>query len=122
MIDIIFQLLIFFMISSTFLCPSLGIQLPKISGSHETPQAQPLTLTLQGDGICYVNNEKIASSEITSTLQRAMEVSQSQSLYFKADKNIPYDHVLTSLQAAGQAGINQFYFVYQDEVKSNSEA
>ncbi len=113
LIDIIFQLLIFFMISSSFLYPSLGLALPRLDDSAPTPSAQPLTLSLEADGTLHLNQLTLSETELEATLRQKLAESGTQALHFRADRSIPYEKALQTLQTAGKAGVTQLNFIYQ---------
>ena len=55
LIDCIFQLLIFFMLSSTFLTPSIPLSLPTAAAGGP-PQSQQVIITLDAEGKVFLNN------------------------------------------------------------------
>jgi len=113
MIDIIFQLLIFFMISSTFLYSSIGLNLPRLDSEQQTPPAQPLTLALTADGLYYLNQENVSYDHLTPSMKAFIQDHPQAPLHIQADAIVPYQSVLDVMQLAGQAGINHFELVYQ---------
>jgi biopolymer transport protein TolR len=119
LIDIIFQLLIFFMISSSFLYPSLGINLPSIEMEETAVAAQPLTLSLEADGTLHLNQLQLSESALEATLRQKLAEEATSALFFRADRTIPYERVLQTLQIAGKAGVAQLNFIYQSADNSN---
>ena len=56
LIDCIFQLLIFFMLSSTFLTPSIRLSLPTAAAAGP-PRGQQIIITLDADGQVFLNKQ-----------------------------------------------------------------
>jgi biopolymer transport protein ExbD len=67
LIDVSFMLVIFFMIGSTFEKPALSVSLPSAS-SGEAVRRQLLTVTLDSDGLLYLDGERIGKESLGTTL------------------------------------------------------
>lgn len=119
MIDVIFQLLIFFMISSSFLYPAIALNLPKLTAEESSVKEPALTLTLQQNDQYLLNHEAIEKSQLESKIKAALDSSTNKSLHFRADKDVPYEKILNTLQTAGKAGVAQLHFVYQESDNSH---
>lgn len=112
MTDVIFLLLIFFMITSTFVVPnSIQVLLPR---SQQQTQAKPITrLTIDKDLYYYVANanekeRQISFEEITPFLQSAYTADPSIFVALYADETVPYREIVRVLDIANQ---NQFKMV-----------
>jgi len=104
MTDVIFLLLIFFMITSTFVVPnSIQVLLPR---SQQQTQAKPITrVTIDKD----INSERQVSFEdITPFLQSAYSADPSIFVALYADETVPYREIVRVLDIANQ---NQFKMV-----------
>ena len=112
MTDVIFLLLIFFMITSTIVVPnSIKVLLPK---SQQQAQAKPLTrVTIDADLNYYVasgnETEKMVTFEqITPFLQSAYQAEPDIFVALYADEDVPYREIVRVLDIANQ---NQFKMV-----------
>lgn len=69
MIDVVFQLILFFLVSTTFaVLPAINVNLPE----SETSQAQPvagITLTATSDGKLFFNEEKVTVQTLDKKLK-----------------------------------------------------
>ena len=107
LIDVILLLLIFFMISSTFVVqPGIRINLPKASLA-ERKEIEDVTLILTENEILYLNNEKVAFSNLWGRLVDAFRRRPNFMLVIKADKEVPHGHVVEVMDIAKQAGVNR---------------
>ena len=108
MTDIIFLLLIFFMVATVLKDSTrrLDVQLPK-ARSGQTAEAQRLTIEIAADGTMSLNGELIAQEELEQQLRPAGDDAQ-RSVIIKADKRLSYGKVIEIMglcQAAGIADI-----------------
>ncbi|SCD20956.1 Biopolymer transport protein ExbD/TolR [Proteiniphilum saccharofermentans] len=112
MTDVIFLLLIFFMITSTFVVPnSIQVLLPR---SQQQTQAKPITrVTIDKDLNYYVANaneteRQVSFEDITPFLQSAYSADPSIFVALYADETVPYREIVRVLDIANQ---NQFKMV-----------
>lgn len=111
-IDVVFLLLIFFMVSTTFLREgNLELTLPEASPEPAQMDAPALELTIDASGEYVLNGRALANRQ-PQTIQRALEqalaeAGAAQELVIRADASTPHQAVVTALDAAGQAGIKK---------------
>ena len=111
LIDVVFLLLIFFMVSTTFsLHAQLEIELPKAS-TEEEEREQPAHIDIAIDvkGRFYVNGLQLVNTQ-PATLRQAMRDAAGDQkaplVVVSADANTPYQSVVTAMDAALQLGFN----------------
>jgi len=114
LIDVVFLLVIFFMVSTTFEKESvIKIELPE--ASTEAPQAQEesIELVIDTDGHYFVNQHRVLGVELAN-LRRAIEeiAGDRRDLPFliRADGQTPHQAVVTAMDAAGQLGFTHLTF------------
>lgn len=115
LIDVIFQLLIFFMLTNTFAAPALEIALPQLNESQEAKESENITVSLSVDGSIEINGKPIHGS-IKETLPSLLQEKQSKAVFFRADKQCAYNDVLTLIQELTASGAGQINFVYEKTV------
>lgn len=108
LIDVVFLLLIFFMVSTTFTKEThLQIDLPEASGEVQPQQSRQIEILINSEGGFAVNGESVVNKQI-NTLKLAIEkVSEGDNklpMIITADANTPYQAVVTAMDAAGQLG------------------
>lgn len=93
MTDIVFQLLIFFMLTSSFVTPAaLPINLPS---SVESPAVMPRVLvTITNDLKFYVNDELIKDSEIEQKIKEALSKASEPIVVLNIDKDVSVQHLV----------------------------
>ncbi len=68
MIDIVFQLILFFLVSTTFaILPGINVNLPQSSTAKGAPTAG-ITITAKSDGILYFNDVQVNSESLGTYL------------------------------------------------------
>jgi len=103
LIDCIFQLLIFFMLSSTFLTPSIDLTLPAAT-SDKPPENQILMITIDKKGDIYVNSERAALNSLNTKLRDLLAKSKNKSITLRGDKDMKYEHFVKVLEVARKSG------------------
>lgn len=111
MTDVIFLLLIFFMVLSTLVVPNaIKINLPssRSSAPSEVVSAR-VTLTAEGDCFLSIDNKRaveIPLSELQSYLQEAKQNNhEMEYIALYADEEIPYREIVYVLNAANEADL-----------------
>ena len=124
LIDVVFLLLIFFMVTTTFREEvGIKIQLPQAQAQGEAvADRQALTLVIDASGAFYVNDRRVGDTEPDS-LRRALGEGIGQAgpggddrapgelpLVLMADAKTPHQAVMTALDVASQLGLTRFSF------------
>ena len=110
LIDVLFLLLIFFMISTTFLSqPAIKLELPEARHADEVRQ-KPLVLYVDQYGKVYLNDEPMDIPLLGEALKRKLDESTEKSLVLKADSRVSHGHVIEILDIAKGAGLKKLVF------------
>ncbi|MEO9804860.1 MAG: biopolymer transporter ExbD [Reichenbachiella sp.] len=92
MTDVIFLLLIFFMLTSSFITPSgLPVNLPTSKSSNIVMQKISVTITSNME--YYVNDSKVALSRLESTLKAELKNKEGV-VVLHCDKSVPVEHLV----------------------------
>jgi biopolymer transport protein ExbD len=115
LIDVVFLLLIFFMVSTTFDKESrIKVELPQAATQDEKVEKErTLDITVDVQGRFYVNQREVINTDI-ETLKRAIEKAakgrQDLPVIIMADAKAPYQAVITVMDAASQLGFVNMTF------------
>ena len=108
LIDVVFLLLIFFMVSTTFTDKTeLAIDLPKASGQLQMEGSGEIEVVVSQQGSYSVNGQKLLNSEFTtlkSAISRLSEGDNERPFIITADAQAPHQSVVFAMDAAGQLG------------------
>ena len=122
MIDVLFVLLLFFMVSTTFNNRTeIKVKLPEANGAEVEQSSKMVTLTIDADGAYYLPGDdgvpkKLADQQLETLrqeLQKLAEQSKDQPFIINADGKTPHQAVITALEAAGNAGFSHITFAAQ---------
>lgn len=111
LIDVVFLLLVFFMLTSSFSPPALPLQLPKAQGD-QTPESNAVVVSLDSEGILAVDGEVIAFDDFEVVLRRAVEATGSPRVHFRGDQTAEYGRFLGLMDRARRVGVEQFHLVH----------
>jgi biopolymer transport protein ExbD len=111
LIDVVFILLLFFVVTTTFTRETqLRVDLPEaVSGTPADDQSKPLDITISADGVFSVNNQILAKSDLASlmdALQKEANGDTNRPLSISADGKTQHQSVITAMDAAGKLGFS----------------
>lgn len=107
LIDVVFLLLIFFMVSTTFTEEThLSIDLPEAVGDPKTENNDRLDIVIGVDGSYSVNGQALVNNQIDTLKSALQKLSNGVKLplTITADAKTPHQAVVTAMDAAGQLG------------------
>jgi biopolymer transport protein ExbD len=108
MIDVVFFLLIFFMLATTFTKEAhLSISLPEADGQSGEANAQQIEIIINSIGSYIVNGKSLVNNRLETLMSAIREVSGGVNtipLIITADANTPHQFVVTAMDASGQLG------------------
>ena len=125
LIDVVFLLLIFFMVSTTFERQAvLKVDLPEASAVEERKDPpEGLELVIDDTGLMFLNDQQLVDSE-ERTLRAAMELAAGDNrelpLTLRADRQTPHHFVVTAMDVAAQLGFTNLS-IATDRVDSPSQ-
>ncbi|MCF7944690.1 MAG: biopolymer transporter ExbD [Spirochaetia bacterium] len=111
LIDMIFLLLIFFLLTSMAIRPSIPVDLPE-SGQGVPSTNQEIIVSINTEGNIWVGDKETAFSELKEAIQRQLPNS-SGLVTISADRKIPYGTIIRLADIASQAGAKQIGFMVE---------
>mgnify|MGYP001248624456 CR=1 FL=1 len=106
LIDVMFLLLIFFMVSTTFAeHPGIKLELPK-ARTGEKSALEPLTLTVEKTGRMFLNESEVNEAQLRERLKAAATTPEA-SLALRADRAVHYGFVIRAMDISRQSGIRR---------------
>ena len=114
LIDVVFLLLIFFMVSTTFERESeISIELPEATGEEVETQQFVIEISIDSLGGYFINQKRLKDNKI-ETLKLGLRKIRGQhkdpKLVINADKNTPHQAVVIAMDAARQLGLVHLTF------------
>jgi len=115
LIDVVFLLLIFFMVTTTFdRHARLKVSLPESSAKTSQQESKPLVLSIDAKGNYFLNERQLINQQL-DTLKQALQKTIGQdkkdykdvALVLRADANTPHQSVVRAMDAASQLGLSK---------------
>lgn len=123
LIDVVFLLLIFFMVSTTFTREShLQVELPEASGEPASmAEVKQIDVVINAEGQ-YVLNDKALVNNRRETLERGVnELSEGDTalpFIITADARTPHEYVVRAMDVAGRLGFSRLSITTEREAGS----
>lgn len=120
LIDIVFILLIFFMVSTTFKQEfEVGLELPEAS-SNNMQRDKSIEITINANGEFFVNRKQLVNTQVV-TIKRALEKIAGEARNFpiviSADAQATHQSVIAAMDAVRQLGFSKLNFSTQQTSK-----
>ncbi|MCU7797307.1 MAG: biopolymer transporter ExbD [Candidatus Thiodiazotropha sp. (ex Myrtea spinifera)] len=114
LIDVVFLLLIFFMVSTTFDREAqILVELPEATGEEAQHEQKELDITIDASGIFYINQKEVINTQIETlkrAIQKAVGDDKDLPVIINADARTPHQSVMTAMDAASQLGLVRMTF------------
>ena len=114
LIDVVFLLLIFFMVSTTFERQSqIDVTLPKASINEPVKEDRTIEVTVNSEGIYFVNGQRVINTQLATLKQAMLKVAngrQNPPVIINADKSAQVQSMVTVMDAARQLGFVHISF------------
>ena len=112
LIDVVFLLLIFFMVSTTFIRETqLKIDLPEADGELQEIEKDVIEITVDRRGDYSVNEQLLVNNELDTLLralrERLADRDPSTRVIITADANAAHQDVVRAMDAAGRVGLSR---------------
>ncbi len=106
-VDVLFLLLIFFMVTSTFVeQPNIKLELPTTKHT-EVSRLERIVLTVSRGGKLFLQDKPVERKDLKKSLRRIVIDTGEKTLVLKADKWIPYGGVVDIMDDAKGAGFER---------------
>ena len=114
LIDVVFLLLIFFMVSTTFDHQSeLNIDLPEAEGELSEKDNLSIEISIDASGRYYINEQELINSQVETLMQQLRQSAgenKDPRIVISADKNTPHQAVMSAMDAARRLNYSHLTF------------
>ena len=111
LIDVVFLLLIFFMVTTTFNQQAeLRVDLPEASSEAKTLEVVTVEITIDPKGTYFVNGASLANNKaetLKQSLQKIINNDKEKSVVIRADATTPHQAVVTAMDMVSRLGISR---------------
>jgi len=107
LIDVMFILLIFFMVSSSFVeQPGMKLELPTTK-SREVEKVEKLALYVSKEGDLFLNDKPVKLDSLQDVIKAAIPNAKEKTLVLKADKDVHHGLVVEVMDIAKRSGLKK---------------
>jgi len=113
LIDVVFQLLLFFMLTSSLVRPNqIELDLPESTSGVKAQEDQSLVIaysSVDGNPVIKLNDEPVAAlSNLKEAMEAVIKPDQNPRVDIRIDKTVPYQDVISLMDAVRDAGFPKF--------------
>ena len=119
LVDVVLVLLIIFMITAPILQSGIEVAIPHTRTVKEITEER-LVITIDRQQRVFLNNEPININQIGAQLHQKIRDPEGQSVFVRADENVPFGAFATVMDAVKQSGITNVSIVTQPLEKHGS--
>ncbi len=108
LVDVVFNLLIFFMLSTTFVTtPGIKINLPEASSKELKVQEKEVRVALTKEGKIYLNRKLVSLDDVRKILKQKARINPKMLVIIQADAQVTHGKVVQIMDIAKTAGLNK---------------
>jgi len=108
LVDILFLLILFFVLTTTFLRQGLLVDLPL--GEGESRENSPVRVLLTVEGDLYWDDEPLSEAELRGRLSEEAQ----ESISLEADRRVPYGGVVRIFSLLRSSGVEHVLLVVEE--------
>jgi len=112
LVDVVFVLLIIFMVTAPVLQSGIEVNVPKTRTVKEITEERTV-ISINKDQRVFLGNDPVNINEIKARLRQKIRDPQHQSVFLRADQDVPFGAFATVMDAVKQAGITNVSIVTQ---------
>ena len=111
-VDVVLVLLIIFMVTAPILQSGIEVSVPKTRTVKQITEER-LVISIDKQQRVFFGNDPVNINEIGARLRKKIRDPQNQSIFLRADENVPFGAFATVMDAVKQAGITNISIVTQ---------
>ncbi len=110
LVDVVFVLLIIFMVTAPMMHRGIDVQLPQAGVGAMGPE-EKLIITITGDRQVYLNDRPVSIEDLRDLLQNLNVSKPEETVYIRSDQSVPYGFVVSTIAKIKEAGIQKIGLV-----------
>ena len=118
LIDVVFMLIIFLVLTASFMKPALEVELPAVSGDPALPVSSEIRAMLNARGDLFADGTSCTPEALQDLLSRYPD----RRLNIMADRNAPFQKVAEIMEIAGRERAGRFVITVTGKPAGDSGA
>jgi biopolymer transport protein TolR len=115
MVDVMLVLLIIFMVTAPMMTQGLEVDLPETTARSLAQEDEPIVITLDKEGKIIVGKLEVVKALLRQELRKEYIKNKDQSIFLKADKQVPYGLVVSIMAEIKAAGFDKLGMITQQK-------
>jgi biopolymer transport protein ExbD len=116
LLDVVFQLLLFFILTSVLVQPGIELDLPESNQNNEVLEAD-LVISVDREGRIFFNDRILGLEEAESSLRSFAAQNGKGNVIVRVDSSAAYGKFFSILDASRNAGIKNLHLAHEYEGK-----
>ena len=115
LIDVMFVLLVIFIITAPLMTSAIKLDLPKTSATNPFDAPNFVTVVIDKNGQVFLNEQATSLTQLDDSLKQIAIVKSDTEVQLRADETVAYGKVAEVMGVTQQAGLNRIGFVTQSQ-------
>jgi biopolymer transport protein TolR len=107
LVDVMLVLLIIFMVTAPLMTSGVNIDLPKTDAKPLNSDAEPLTVSINGQGKIFLQDSEITLPDLVDKLKAIASGQMDRRIFVRGDKGIPYGQVMQLMATIAGGGFTK---------------
>ncbi|MDI6476287.1 TonB system transport protein ExbD [Cronobacter dublinensis] len=117
-IDVMLVLLIIFMVAAPLATVDVKVNLPAASSQPQPRPEKPVYLSVKEDKTMFIGNDPVTRDTMVSALDAQTGGKKDTTIFFRADKTVDYETMMSVMDTLHQAGYLKIGLVGQEVTKA----
>ena len=114
LLDVVFQLLLFFILTSALVQPGIELDLPESDQTSKALEAD-LVISVDRDGRVFLNDRQVSLEEVEPSLRSFAAQNSNGNVILRVDSAVSYGKFFSILDASRDAGIKNLHLAYEEK-------
>jgi biopolymer transport protein TolR len=114
-VDVMLVLLIVFMVTAPLLTVSIPIELPRTQAKQSASETEPLSITIQQDGVIFLQETQVTFEELVPRLRAISNEGYDRAIYIRGDSRTNWDTMARVLASVSSSGFTKLQLVTDTE-------
>lgn len=115
-VDVMLVLLIIFMVAAPLATVDVPVDLPSNAAAPTPPPTDPLYISVQADGLLFVQEQGVALAELAGVVRGATGNRRDTRLFLRGDQAVDYGTLMRVMNSLQKAGYSQISLVAAQEL------
>lgn len=107
LVDVMLVLLIIFMVTAPMMTQGVNVDLPETTAKSLRQEDKPIVVTVDKEGGISISSIPMARQLLVQELKNSYAANKNQPIFLRADKKVPYGHVITVMADIKSVGFDK---------------